>query len=43
MVRVKSLNSIGEVFRKIQEKNKIVVRTGTIKVEVRADDLEFVI
>jgi DNA mismatch repair protein MutS2 len=42
MVRIRSLNTIGQVIKKISEKNKLLIRAGLMKVEVRADDLESV-
>jgi DNA mismatch repair protein MutS2 len=42
MVRIRSLNTIGQVIKKIGEKNKLLIRAGIMKVEVRADDLESV-
>ncbi|MDQ1326894.1 MAG: MutS2 and Smr-associated domain, partial [Candidatus Poribacteria bacterium] len=42
MVRIRSLNTIGQVVKKIGEKNKLLIRAGLMKVEVRADDLESV-
>jgi DNA mismatch repair protein MutS2 len=39
MVRIRSLNKIGQVVRKISEK-KIIIRTDVMKVEVRSEDLE---
>jgi dsDNA-specific endonuclease/ATPase MutS2 len=42
MVRIRSLNTIGQVIKKIGEKNKLLILAGIMKVEVRADDLESV-
>jgi dsDNA-specific endonuclease/ATPase MutS2 len=41
-VRILSLNTVGEVIAKMQAKNKLVVRTNMMKVEVRLEDLEIV-
>jgi len=38
-VRIRSLNKIGQVVRKVSEK-KIIIRTDVMKVEVRSEDLE---
>lgn len=42
MVHVRSLNAFGEVLKKIQDKNKLLVRVGIMKVEIKADDLELI-
>jgi len=42
MVRIRSLNTVGQVIKKISEKNKLLIRAGLMKVEVRAEDLESV-
>jgi DNA mismatch repair protein MutS2 len=41
-VRIRSLNTVGQVIGKMQDKNKLVVRTNMMKVEVRPEDLEVV-
>lgn len=42
MVKILSLNTVGEVIQKMHGKNKLVVRTNMMKVEVRPEDLEVV-
>jgi DNA mismatch repair protein MutS2 len=41
-VKILSLNTVGEVIAKMRDKNKLVVRTNMMKVEVRPEDLEVV-
>ena len=41
-VKILSLNTVGEVIGKMRGKNKLVVRTNMMKVEVRPEDLEVV-
>jgi len=41
-VKILSLNTVGEVIGKMQDKNKLVIRTNMMKVEVRVEDLEMV-
>jgi len=41
-VRILSLNTVGQVIQKMHGKNKLVVRTNMMKVEVRPEDLEVV-
>jgi len=40
-VRILSLNTEGQVVRKVIEKNRILVQTPLMKIEVRPEDLEF--
>ncbi len=42
MVKILSLNTVGEVIAKMQDRNKLVIRTNMMKVEVRLEDLEIV-
>lgn len=42
-VKIRSLNTVGQVVSKMPDKNKIIVRTNMMKVEVRPNDLEMVI
>ena len=42
-VKILSLNTVGQVIQKMQDKNKLVVRTNMMKVEVRPEDLEMVV
>ncbi|MFC1718491.1 endonuclease MutS2 [Candidatus Poribacteria bacterium] len=41
-VKILSLNTVGEVIGKMRDKNKLVIRTNMMKVEVRPEDLEIV-
>jgi len=41
-VRIRSLDTVGEIIGKMLDKSKLVVRTNMMKVEVRAEDLEMV-
>jgi len=41
-VKILSLNTVGQVIQKMQDKNKLIVRTNMMKVEVRPEDLEVV-
>ena len=41
-VRIRSLNTVGEVIGKMRDRNKLVIRTNMMKVEVRAEDLDMV-
>ena len=41
-VKIRSLNTVGQVLRKMHDKNKLVVSTSMMKVEVRLEDLEVV-
>ena len=42
-VKILSLNTVGQVIQKMQDKNKLIVRTNMMKVEVRPEDLEVVV
>jgi len=39
IVHINSLNTVGEVLKKMADKNKILLRVGAMKVEVYPDDL----
>ena len=41
-VKIRSLNTVGQVIAKMQDKNKLLVRANMMKVEVRPEDLEVV-
>jgi dsDNA-specific endonuclease/ATPase MutS2 len=41
-VKILSLNTVGQVIAKMHDKNKLLVRTNMMKVEVRPEDLEMV-
>ena len=41
-VKIVSLNTVGQVIAKMHDKNKLLVRTNMMKVEVRPEDLEVV-
>ena len=41
-VRIQSLDAVGEVIGKMPDKNRLVVLTNMMKVEVRPEDLEMV-
>lgn len=41
-VKIRSLNVVGQVIGKILDKNKLIVSTNMMKVEVRPEDLEIV-
>ena len=42
MVKILSLNTVGEVIGKMRDRKKLVVRANMMKVEVRPEDLEVV-
>jgi DNA mismatch repair protein MutS2 len=41
-VRIRSLNTVGQVMRKMRDKSKLLVSTNMMKVEVRPEDLEII-
>jgi dsDNA-specific endonuclease/ATPase MutS2 len=41
-VRIQSLDAVGEIVGKMPDKNRLVVLTNMMKVEVRPEDLEMV-
>jgi DNA mismatch repair protein MutS2 len=41
-VRIRTLDTVGEVIGKMRDKNKLIIRTNMMKIEVRPEDLEIV-